>query len=72
MKEVFRKYRPEVVLHAAACRHVPMLEKQPWEAVSNNILGSQVVMEMAIQYGAKILYWCPRTKQCGPPMSWAP
>ena len=52
MEEVFRKYRPEVVLHAAAYKHVPMLEKQPWMAVHNNILGSQVAMEMAVQYGA--------------------
>jgi len=52
MKEVFRKYRPEVVLHAAAYKHVPMLEKQPWKAVHNNILGSQVAMETAVQFGA--------------------
>ena len=52
MEKVFRKYRPEVILHAAAYKHVPMLEKQPWKAVDNNILGSQVVMEMAIEYGA--------------------
>ncbi|MFZ5447633.1 MAG: polysaccharide biosynthesis protein [Thermodesulfobacteriota bacterium] len=51
MEEVFRKYHPEVVLHAAAYKHVPMLEIQPWKAVHNNILGSQVAMEMAVQYG---------------------
>jgi FlaA1/EpsC-like NDP-sugar epimerase len=53
MEEVFRKYRPEVVLHAAAYKHVPLLEKQPWKAVHNNILGSQVAMEMAVQYEAE-------------------
>lgn len=52
MEKVFRKYRPEVVLHAAAYKHVPMLEKQPWEAVDNNIFGSQVTMEMAVEFGA--------------------
>ncbi len=52
MEKVFRKYRPEVVFHAAAYKHVPMLERQPWKAVDNNILGSQVAMEMAVQYGA--------------------
>ncbi|MEW6335103.1 MAG: nucleoside-diphosphate sugar epimerase/dehydratase [Thermodesulfobacteriota bacterium] len=47
---VFEKYRPQVVFHAAAYKHVPMLEKNPWEAVSNNIIGSRVVMETAVQY----------------------
>jgi FlaA1/EpsC-like NDP-sugar epimerase len=52
MEEVFRKYHPEVVFHAAAYKHVPLLERQPWKAVDNNILGSQVAMEMAVKYGA--------------------
>ncbi|MDA8125518.1 MAG: nucleoside-diphosphate sugar epimerase/dehydratase [Deltaproteobacteria bacterium] len=51
--EVFRKYRPAVVFHAAAYKHVPMLEKNPWEAVFNNIIGSSVVMEAAISHGVE-------------------
>jgi FlaA1/EpsC-like NDP-sugar epimerase len=47
MASLFQKYRPHVVFHAAAYKHVPMLEKNPWEAVVNNILGTRVVMEMA-------------------------
>lgn len=50
MNNVFEKYRPEVVFHAAAYKHVPMLEKNPWQAVFNNIIGSRVAMEMAIKY----------------------
>ncbi len=50
MNHVFEKYKPEVVFHAAAYKHVPMLEKNPWQAVFNNIIGSRVVMEMAIKY----------------------
>ena len=50
MREVFRKYKPQVVFHAAAYKHVPMLEKNPWEAVFNNILGSRIIMEMAIEH----------------------
>jgi FlaA1/EpsC-like NDP-sugar epimerase len=50
MEKIFDKYRPQVVFHAAACKHVPLLEKIPWEAVFNNVLGSQVVMETAHQY----------------------
>lgn len=51
MRSVFEKFRPEVVFHAAAYKHVPVLEKNPWEAVTNNIVGSRVVMELAVEYG---------------------
>lgn len=47
---IFGVYRPQVVFHAAACKHVPMVELNPWEAVYNNVLGSQVVMDMAELY----------------------
>lgn len=50
MDEVFKSCRPDVVFHAAAYKHVPMLERNPWEAIFNNVLGSQVVMEMAAKY----------------------
>jgi len=53
MEEVFRTYRPDVVFHAAAYKHVPLLERNPWEAVFNNVLGSQVVMQMAVNYKVK-------------------
>lgn len=47
---VFQKYRPHVVFHAAAYKHVPMLERNPWEAVTNNILGSRIIMEMSLKH----------------------
>jgi FlaA1/EpsC-like NDP-sugar epimerase len=50
MNSVFAKYKPEVVFHAAAYKHVPMMEKNPWQAVFNNIIGSRVVMEMSVKY----------------------
>jgi FlaA1/EpsC-like NDP-sugar epimerase len=53
MASVFQKFRPEVVFHAAAYKHVPILEKNPWEAVTNNIVGSRVVMELAVEHGVK-------------------
>ena len=53
MEEVFRNYRPDVVFHAAAYKHVPMLERNPWEAVFNNVLGSRVQMQLAEKYKVK-------------------
>lgn len=48
---LFAKYHPQVVFHAAAYKHVPMLETQVREAVKNNILGTKVVAEAADRYG---------------------
>ena len=50
INNVFEKYKPEVVFHAAAYKHVPMLEKNPWQAIFNNIIGGRVVMEMAVKH----------------------
>lgn len=50
MDDIFKKYKPQIIFHAAAYKHVPMLEKNPWEAVFNNIIGSRVIMEMSIKY----------------------
>ncbi len=47
---VFRNHRPEVVFHAAAYKHVPLVERNPWQAVNNNIFAAQLVIEAAILY----------------------
>ena len=50
---MFDKYRPGVVFHAAAYKHVAMMEANPLEAVRNNTLGTRVVADVAVEYGAK-------------------
>jgi len=50
--EIFEKHRPQVVIHAAAHKHVPLMELNPGEAVKNNVLGTQIVADAADSYGA--------------------
>ncbi|GAB6057819.1 polysaccharide biosynthesis protein [Desulfonatronum parangueonense] len=53
MEDLFAAYTPEVVFHAAAYKHVPMLENNPWQAVWTNIVGSRVVMEKSLAHGVR-------------------
>ncbi|MGH3110447.1 MAG: SDR family NAD(P)-dependent oxidoreductase, partial [Gaiellaceae bacterium] len=52
MRQVFEKYRPEVVFHAAAYKHVSMLEANPVECVRNNVLATRVLAEVAVEFEA--------------------
>jgi len=53
MEEVFSDFRPDYVFHAAAYKHVPMMEDNPSEAVMNNIYGTKVIADMSVKYGVK-------------------
>jgi FlaA1/EpsC-like NDP-sugar epimerase len=51
MRQVFERYRPEVLFHAAAYKHVPMLEMNPLQAIANNVLATRAIAEVAIEFG---------------------
>ncbi len=53
MREIFEQYRPRFVFHAAAHKHVPLMEKNPGEAIKNNIFGTKNVLECAQTFGAE-------------------
>ena len=53
MREVFETYRPQVVFHAAAYKHVPFMEENAYEAVFVNVFGTKLVADLAIEYGVE-------------------
>ncbi|MGO4547602.1 polysaccharide biosynthesis protein [Paenibacillus sp. 2TAB23] len=53
MEEVFRRFKPQVVFHAAAHKHVPLMERNPSEALKNNVFGTKNVADSADKYGVE-------------------
>ncbi len=52
MDEVFRTYKPQIIYHAAAYKHVPFMEENPYEAILVNVFGTKNLADLAIEYGA--------------------
>lgn len=53
MEEIFEQYRPDYVFHAAAYKHVPMMEDNPGESIRNNVEGTRIIADLAVKYGTK-------------------
>ena len=53
MEEIFRRFHPDYVFHAAAYKHVPMMEDNPAMAIQNNVYGTRVIADLAVKYGTK-------------------
>lgn len=53
MEDIFRRHKPDYVFHAAAYKHVPMMEDNPAMAVQNNIYGTRIIADLAVKYGTK-------------------
>jgi FlaA1/EpsC-like NDP-sugar epimerase len=68
VRETLGAFRPDVVFHAAAYKHVPMMERQPWQSFHTNILGTKNVVEAAVEAGASTLV-CISTDKAVKPSS---
>lgn len=53
MQQIFSEHKPEYVFHAAAYKHVPMMEDNPAMAIQNNVFGTRVIADLAVKYGTK-------------------
>ena len=53
VEKIFQTYKPDYVFHAAAYKHVPMMENNPSESIQNNVWGTKVIADLSVKYGVK-------------------
>jgi FlaA1/EpsC-like NDP-sugar epimerase len=66
IEQVFEEYKPEVVIHAAAHKHVPLMETNPGEPIKNNVVGTQVMADAADKYNASSFVMISTDKAVNP------
>jgi FlaA1/EpsC-like NDP-sugar epimerase len=66
LRQLFRDVRPDVVFHAAALKHLPMLERHPCEGVKSNVLGTQLLADAAVEFGVELFVLISTDKAADP------
>ncbi len=66
IRNIFDHYKPDIIFHAAAYKHVPMMESNPCEAVNVNVLGTKIVADAAVEFGAEKMVMVSTDKAVNP------